>query len=153
MLYVCFKNTLIVLCSSVYHKDWFFLVIALQCSEIYCSLQNIDDKLIKPVKFIGQSSAGMEDLVSYKFWFCRSRSCRYIFVALLATEYCFSSSGYNTMLFCRHSLQNVTSTMVFLFLYICKSLYRIIISWMYLSEWIYTWNYNVWNKKYFKSYQ
>ncbi|KAG0529043.1 hypothetical protein BDA96_05G064400 [Sorghum bicolor] len=31
-------------------------------NEIYCSLQNIDDKLIKPVKFIGQSSAGNNQL-------------------------------------------------------------------------------------------
>ncbi|WVZ53853.1 hypothetical protein U9M48_004741, partial [Paspalum notatum var. saurae] len=28
-------------------------------NEIYCSLQNIDDKLIRPVEFIGQSSSGM----------------------------------------------------------------------------------------------
>jgi hypothetical protein len=56
-----------VVCSTVYHKRLNVLVIALQCSEIYCSLQNIDDKRIRPVEFIGQSSAGMGYLlVSYK---------------------------------------------------------------------------------------
>ncbi|KAJ1274795.1 hypothetical protein BS78_05G088100 [Paspalum vaginatum] len=29
-------------------------------NEIYCSLQNIDDKLIRPVQFIGQSSSGKQ---------------------------------------------------------------------------------------------
>jgi hypothetical protein len=56
------------------------LLNALQCSEIYCSLQDIDDKLVRPVEFIGQSSAGMEDLVGV-LNICRSRSCRYIFVS------------------------------------------------------------------------
>jgi len=32
----------------------------LLCREIYCSLQNIDDSRIRPVEFIGQSSAGKQ---------------------------------------------------------------------------------------------
>ncbi|OEL13230.1 Fanconi anemia group M protein [Dichanthelium oligosanthes] len=34
-------------------------------NEIYCSLQNIDDNLIRPVEFIGQSSAG-DELIGYR---------------------------------------------------------------------------------------
>jgi hypothetical protein len=35
------------------------LVTALKCSEIYLALLALDDRLIRPVEFIGQSTAGM----------------------------------------------------------------------------------------------